>query len=325
MSLSLEFLDLCASESGFRVAALEKVGRLGELAGDIMRHPFLGKALALKGGSALNLCFGPPKRLSVDLDFNYIGSAERRKMLEERPLLEATLVELANKRKFRVQKSAEAFAGRKFYLHYRSVLGPEDRIEVDLNFVFRVPLSKLESCELWQPGELDRPVVRVVGQDELIIGKMLALLDRGAARDVWDIAHLPEQVNEHLAAGRFRKLFIAFSIALDHSLSTYRRDRLERLVTDRVIMEQVAPLLNVETEPRAVDLIEKSWAVVGKFIDLSPEENDYMESASRGDLRMDLLFPGDPQEAMRIASHPAIQWKIANVQAHAANFSRKAK
>ncbi len=325
MSLSLEFLDLCASESGFRVAALEKVGRLGELAGDIMRHPFLGKALALKGGSALNLCFGPPKRLSVDLDFNYIGSAERRKMLEERPLLEATLVELANKRKFRVQKSAEAFAGRKFYLHYRSVLGPEDRIEVDLNFVFRVPLSKLESCELWQPGELDRPVVRVVGQDELIIGKMLALLDRGAARDVWDIAHLPEQVNEHLADGRFRKLFIAFSIALDHSLSTYRRDRLERLVTDRVIMEQVAPLLNVETEPRAVDLIEKSWAVVGKFIDLSPEENDYMESASRGDLRMDLLFPGDPQEAMRIASHPAIQWKIANVQAHAANFSRKAK
>jgi hypothetical protein len=65
VSLSLEFLDRCASESGFRVAALEKVGRLGELAGDIMRHPFLGKALALKGGSAINLCFGPPKRLSV--------------------------------------------------------------------------------------------------------------------------------------------------------------------------------------------------------------------------------------------------------------------
>jgi hypothetical protein len=34
---------------------------------------------------------------------------------------------------------------------------------------------------------------------------------------------------------------------------------------------------------------------------------------------MELLFPGDPQEAMRIAAHPAIQWKIANVQAHAAN------
>jgi predicted nucleotidyltransferase component of viral defense system len=152
VSLSLEFLDRCASESGFRVAALEKVGLLGELAGDIMRHPFLGKSLALKGGSALNLCFSPPERLSVDLDFNYIAHAEREKMLEERPLIEGALIELANKQKFRVQKSAETFAGRKFYLHY---LGSVDRIEVDLNFIFRVPLSGLESCELWQPAVLE--------------------------------------------------------------------------------------------------------------------------------------------------------------------------
>jgi len=316
VGLSLEFLDRCASESGFRVAALEKVGLLGELAGDIMRHSFLGKALALKGGSALNLCFGRPRRLSVDLDFNYIGHAEREKMLEERPLIEAALIELANKRGFRVQKSAEAFAGRKFYLHYQSVLGATDRIEVDLNFVFRVPLSGFESCELWQPGELDRPVVRMVGQDELFIGKMLALLDRGAARDVWDIAHLPEQASGRLAGGDFRKLFIALSITLDQSLSTYRRDRLERLVTDRVIMEQVVPLLNVEIEPRAYDLIEKAWAVLGRFFDLSAEEKDYIESANRGDLHMELLFPGKAEEAMRIAAHPAIQWKINNVKAH---------
>jgi predicted nucleotidyltransferase component of viral defense system len=52
---------------------MEKVVRLGGLAGDIARHPFLGHVLALKGGTALNLCYGPPKRLSVDLDYNYIG------------------------------------------------------------------------------------------------------------------------------------------------------------------------------------------------------------------------------------------------------------
>ena len=93
---------------------------------------------------------------------------------------------------------------------------------------------------------------------------------------------------------------------------------MERLVTDRVIVEQVAPLLNVEIEPRAVDLIEKAWAVVGEFFDLSAEEKDYVESASHGDLRTELLFPGDAQEAMRIAAHPAIQWKINNVKAHTA-------
>jgi hypothetical protein len=39
VSLSLEFLERCAAETGFRVSVLEKVARLGELAADIGRHP----------------------------------------------------------------------------------------------------------------------------------------------------------------------------------------------------------------------------------------------------------------------------------------------
>ena len=73
MSVSLEYLQHCSAQTGFAIAPLEKVVRLGELASDITRHPFLGRGLALKGGTALNLCLGPPQRLSVDLDFNYIG------------------------------------------------------------------------------------------------------------------------------------------------------------------------------------------------------------------------------------------------------------
>jgi hypothetical protein len=165
----------------------------------------------------------------------------------------------------------------------------------------------------------------MVGRDELIIGKMLALLDRGAARDAWDIAHLPEQASGRLAAASFRRLFIALSVTLDHSLSSYRRDRLERQVTDRIVTEQVAPLLNVEIEPRAAELIEKAWAVVGEYIDLSAEEKDYVESANRGDLHMGLLFPEDLKEATRIAAHPAIQWKISNVKAHAVKSRRGAE
>ena len=55
MRPSLEYLERCAGQTGYQVSALEKVVRLGELAGDIARHPFLGKALLLKGRTALNL------------------------------------------------------------------------------------------------------------------------------------------------------------------------------------------------------------------------------------------------------------------------------
>lgn len=76
MNLSSEFLEGLATETDFRAETLEKVIRLGELAADVGRHPLLSRVLILKGGTALNLMFGPPARLSVDLDFNYIGQED---------------------------------------------------------------------------------------------------------------------------------------------------------------------------------------------------------------------------------------------------------
>ena len=44
MNPNLEFLERCSAEAGYQMPSLEKVVRLGEMAGDIARHPFLGKA-----------------------------------------------------------------------------------------------------------------------------------------------------------------------------------------------------------------------------------------------------------------------------------------
>jgi predicted nucleotidyltransferase component of viral defense system len=148
MSASRAYLERCAADTRFGVTTLEKVVRLGAVAGEIGRHALLGRSLALKGGTALNLAFGEPSRLSVDLDFNYVGAVDRDAMLSERPQVERAVMEIARKLGYRVQRSSDSFAGRKLFLHYSSVLGPEERIEVDLNFLLRVPLAPLTRREL---------------------------------------------------------------------------------------------------------------------------------------------------------------------------------
>jgi hypothetical protein len=168
MSISLEYLNRCAARNGFPVSPLEKVIRLGQIAQEVARHGLLGHVLALKGGTALNLCSGSPKRLSVDLDFNYMGHINREKMLSDRPQVEKAVAELARRKGYRVQQSRDAFAGRKMYLFYWSAMGQEDRIEVDLNFLFRVPIAGTRLVELWQPGDLDRPEVRTVSLQEIL-------------------------------------------------------------------------------------------------------------------------------------------------------------
>lgn len=314
MPISHAYLEQCAATTGFMPATLEKVFRLGELAGAIARHPLLGKSLALKGGTAFNLCFGEaPERLSVDLDYNYIAHADREIMLQQRPEIEEAIITLAERLGFRTQQSKDAFAGRKIYVNYSSVLGHDSRVEIDLNYLWRIPLAGIETRALWQPGELDRPVIKTVSLHELCIGKMLALLDRSAARDVWDIMRFPVIAGEVLQSDSFRRLFITFAATLPHPLHTYTYEHLAARLTEQTISEQLLPMLYDNADVTRASLLQNAWNILQPFITLEPRERDYIDKIHQGTINTALLFPDDPETAALTANHPAILWKVANV------------
>ena len=314
MSPGLEFLNRCAAETGFRIPALEKVVRLGEVVGAVVRHPLLGKGLALKGGTALNLAFGQPTRLSVDLDFNYIASSDRQAMLDARPAIESASVELARRMGYRVQQSTSAFAGRKLYLNFRSVLGPDDRIEIDLNYLMRSPLGEPSRRSLWQPGGLDSPNATLVNPIELAIGKMLALLDRGAVKDVWDAANLPAEISQIVRSDSFRPWSVGMAATLPRPLAAYTRVRLEERISAEAIDEQLRPMLVGSASPVVADLVDRCWSAVAPLLTLTQGEEAYLNTFNTGELRAELLFPRDAESAARLASHPAIQGRLKNIR-----------
>jgi len=314
MSVSADYLLRCAAETGFQAGTLERVVRLGDLAADIARHPRLGDALALKGGTPLNLGFGPPRRLSIDLDYNYVAQLDRDSMLAERPEIEAAVVQIAERQGFRVQTSAEAFAGRKLHLHYAAALDRAGVVQIDLNYLHRLPLDATATMTLWQPGELDRPSVRAVGLSELLVGKLLALLDRGSPRDAWDVANLPPAVGGTLLEPRFRRLFLAMAAALDLPLPRYRQERLSASLTDKIVADQLSPMLSGDERPDAGRLAAAAWEALAPLVHLTLDETAFFAAIDQGDLRLELLFPDDTAEAIRLALHPALQWKITNAR-----------
>jgi len=316
MPVSLAYLQQCAAETGYSVSTLEKVTRLGELAAAIARHPLLGASLALKGGTALNLCFGSPMRMSVDLDYNYIASADREQMLADRPRIEEAVEDLAERLGLRVQRSADMFAGRKLYAEYQSVLGPSDRVEVDLNFLWRVPLGGVSAREMWQPGDLDRPSPRLVSLEELCVGKLLALLDRAAPRDAWDAGRLPQIAGSTLKSPLFRGLFIGMSAILDHPIHSYSRKRIENLISPRLIEEQLFPMLATSDRPDAHTLVTSAWDVVEPFVNLNEHEARFIAAVDEGRLEVGTLFPENSTLVNLINTHPAIRWKMQNVRTH---------
>lgn len=188
-----------------------------------------------------------------------------------------------------------------------------------------MPLVEPEIRELWQPGELDRVKVRVVGPEELLVGKLLALLDRSAARDVWDVANLSTETLEMVRSHSFRRRFIAFSAILDHPLFTYTKERLQTILTDRTLSENLAPMLASSEPPVPADLIDRAWDVMHQFLSLEPHEKEYIAGISRGALLLHLLFAPGSNDTKIITEHPAVLWKIQNVRNHLANRSEKRK
>lgn len=322
MTVSRAFLEKAAAELGYQAGSLEKVVRLGELAAAIHGHPLLNRTLLLKGGTPLNLAYGPPARLSVDLDYNYVTPGGRDAMLAERPQVESAVAGLAERLRYSVQLSPAAFAGRSFYLRFPSVGGGMDRIEVDISYLYRLPLEEPQERALWQPGGLDEPRVRTVSTLELIVGKCIAFLGRVAPRDAWDVTFIANTMPEQIASSRLRSWFIAISSILDHPLPTYTSARAGGKLTPAVIESQLRPMLaawsGVDPSRLAID----AWAAITPLLQLTASEREFVDEIARGGLRAELLFPDDAGARARAEAHPAIAWKLRNVREQLASDGR---
>src|ERR1035438_6700481 len=138
--LTREQLLAEASRLRLQPDMLEKAVRLASLLGHLRDHPYLAGRWALKGGTALNLFYLDVPRLSVDIDLNYIGAAEREAMLAERPKVEQAIDQTCRRENLTLQRVPSDHAGGKWRLRYASVLSGGGNLELDLNFLQRVPL-----------------------------------------------------------------------------------------------------------------------------------------------------------------------------------------
>ncbi len=314
MKLSLERLLLETRATGFRPEGLEKVIRLIGILNEIFRDPFLRDRLVLKGGTALNLFIFEVPRLSVDIDLNYIGAATRAGMELERPKVEALLQAILEKEEFTVRRAPTEHAGGKWLLRYPSAHGSSGNLEVDLNFLHRVPLHPIKFMSSHPLGSFQALNIPVLGFPDLVAGKLVALLDRSAARDVVDAA----AILEHPAfdMDQVRLPFVVMG-------STARTMDLRAIQPDAITIEtgdferRVRPLLRTQAGPLNLAGMEaRVRSGMARLLPLRREESMFMEALwDRGEIAPQRLTE-DPVLLRRILSMPLLQWKAQNVKQH---------
>lgn len=189
---SAETLQRIASETGLPAATLEKVLRLLDVLQAIAEDRDLKTRVALKGGTALNLFHLRLDRLSVDIDLNYVGAVDRVAMEADRPLVDEALLRLLEAQGYQVRRQPPGHAGGKWVARYTSALGGGATIEVDLNYMARGPLFGVQSMSSIPLGGVTATGIPVIDLHEVVAGKLVALLDRRAARDLFDARRILE-------------------------------------------------------------------------------------------------------------------------------------
>lgn len=186
MDVSAQSLARLAAERQFQPTTLERVIRLLDFLDAFATDSLIAPRIALKGGTALNVFHAALDRLSVDIDVNYVGEADKARMEEDRPGLEDRILRLLESKGYSPRREPSQHAGGKWIFRYASVLGGAGSIEIDINYLFRTPLFGIGRMPSAALGDYGAKAVPVLDIHEIVAGKLVALITRRTARDLFD-------------------------------------------------------------------------------------------------------------------------------------------
>lgn len=303
---SRRYYERIARESGYPPGPLERVFRLADFMARI--ESVATGELLLRGGTALNLVHLHAPRLSVDLDLDYVGSAEAEAAQLRRPELLEQLEELAMRGGYKVEHARPSYAMAHLVLRYEDVAGRSTALKLDLNFLDRVPVLDPVRLPLRHPFSADLDVSRVLtfALDELAASKVIALARRGLARDLFDVAELAQTPQLDLDLSR-TVLVVRGAAYPPPSPGEYPPDAGGgvRLVDWR---SQVVALA---LRGRPVDLADaqlRSASLLGELLPLTSAQAHFLRVLEEGEVNPVLLEA--PALEGRIAANPGLLWRV---------------
>lgn len=298
-------------EHRFNTANIEKVLRLIDLLSEMYAHPFLKRRFILKGGTAINVFIFDMPRLSVDIDLNYIGSPEKKIMLNERTIIREHLRRIFQLQRYESDFS-ENYGSDRFDLWYQNMGGNRDRVKVEINYLLRIPLLKpIVSKKRILFSSLPLPKVLILAPEELFASKLIALLARHAARDLYDILNLSVKKDFMLKKPLLKTCTIFYGIINREDFRKMSSETVDK-VTQTDIKRTLYPLLQRELKFDLAKTQKQVKQFLKPLFRFTKKETQFVNSFFQGKYEPDLLF-GSKSFSKAVDQYPMIEWKLSHI------------
>lgn len=312
MKISKEALQQESKLTGFKIEHLEKVFILMDLLTDFSTFPQLKNKIVLKGGTALNLFIFNLPRLSVDIDLNYIGNIDKDAMQAERPSIQEAIHAICERNGLTLDRNPNRHAGGKMIWRYSSALGQMGNLEIDLNFIYRVPLWPIDFKSSCLVGSKQIHNVPVLDIHELSAGKLTALIDRKTGRDIFDAFHLLKRDDIN-----FEKLRLALVIysGINRKMDLRRIIPQDITVNVKDLKNRLVPLLNKNdvTTMGSIstwsnNLVQQCQKDFSRLLPITNKEREFLTNLLDEGLIEPQLISDDGNLINNIKNHPAVRW-----------------
>lgn len=310
MQLDRLTLGRMAKELGFVRDTLEKVCRLTDVLKFFESDNLLAEAIALKGGTAINLTIFNLPRLSVDIDLDYCRSIDREDMLADREIITDRISKYMSANGYTLSpKSKNYHALDSFVYEYINCGGVKDNIKIEINYMLRCHVLPVQRREVKLPWNEEKLTVLSVAPLEIFASKTVALLTRTAPRDLYDMYNMvkfglfDENEQEIL-----RKCVVFYSaIGAETAPENFELDNVGK-VSKQQIKRDLDPVLR---KGELFDLEVAQQEVCKYLADILTPTNE--EKLFWGDFRdgrysPELIF-GDKDEFRNVEKHPMALWK----------------
>lgn len=296
----------------FNKDTLEKVLRLVEILEYKNSDSTLSKHLVLKGGTAINLLADAMPRLSVDIDWDFCLNCSRDEMLEKRNIITNKITAYMEGNNYHLEdKTKNVAALDSMVFSYINAAGNKDVIKIEINYLMRCHIFDEEKNIKYIDVAQKEAELVTLNRVELYGAKIKALIERGAARDLFDTANMiKNNVIDESEKELLKKCFI-FYLTVGWSKELYEINiSFEKI--DKIQLDDVKrKLLPVLKKGTYYDLESDKKLVkdyLTKLLVLDDAEKEYIDNFRQGKYMPELLFD-DKIILDRIKNHPMALWK----------------
>lgn len=310
MQLDRVTLGRMAKELGFVRDTLEKVCRLADVLKFMESDELLTQAIALKGGTAINLTIFDLPRLSVDIDLDYCRSIMRKEMLEDREAITEKISKYMLANGYVLSpKSKNYHALDSFVYEYVNCGGVRDNLKIEINYMLRCHARPVARREVKLPWNEEILTVLSVAPLEIFASKTVALLTRTAPRDLYDMHNMVRYgLFDESEEEEFRKCAVFYSaIGAARPPEKFELDNIGK-VSSQQIKRDLVPVLR-KGERFNLDTVQKEVReYLAAILVPTKEEKKFWQDFSEGRYCPELVF-GQSNELANIAQHPMALWK----------------